>query len=159
MVHTFYPSTLKSEVGRSLSSRLVWFTEWVLGYPGLHGETLSQNEIEKKRGRREERGRKGGKKEGRKANEFWTLCMKKLQCINLSNSVFLRELNVTSAQELRLDRPAWCTSGLTHSSSVLSSFQLSADGPLRALLKFEMLTSSLSWTLNSNSCFHSCIRI
>jgi hypothetical protein len=39
---TFNPSTREAEAGRFLSSRPAWSTEWVLGQPGLHRETLSQ---------------------------------------------------------------------------------------------------------------------
>jgi hypothetical protein len=35
------PSTKEAEVGRSLSSRPAWSTEWVPGQLGLHRETLS----------------------------------------------------------------------------------------------------------------------
>jgi hypothetical protein len=42
VAHTFKPSALEAEAGGSLSSRPAWSTEWVLGQPGLHRETLSQ---------------------------------------------------------------------------------------------------------------------
>ena len=38
--HTFIPSTWEAEAGEFLSSRPTWSTEWVLGQPGLHRETL-----------------------------------------------------------------------------------------------------------------------
>jgi hypothetical protein len=51
--HTFNPSTWEAEAGRFLSSRPAWSTEWVLGQPGLHRETLTpknkKNKKEKKR--------------------------------------------------------------------------------------------------------------
>jgi hypothetical protein len=39
----FNPSIYEAGAGRSLSSRVAWFTEQVLGQPGLHREILSQN--------------------------------------------------------------------------------------------------------------------
>jgi hypothetical protein len=42
LVHDFNPSTREAETGRFLSSRPAWSTEWVLGQPGLHRETLSR---------------------------------------------------------------------------------------------------------------------
>ena len=42
MTHAFSPSTWEAEAGRSLGSRLAWSTDRVLGQPGLHRETLSQ---------------------------------------------------------------------------------------------------------------------
>jgi hypothetical protein len=42
VAHTFNPSTWEAEAGRSLRSSPAWSTEWVLGQPGLHRETLSQ---------------------------------------------------------------------------------------------------------------------
>jgi hypothetical protein len=42
VVHTFNPSTWETEAGGFLSSRPAWSTEWVLGQPGLHRETLTQ---------------------------------------------------------------------------------------------------------------------
>jgi hypothetical protein len=42
VVHTFNPSTREAEAGGFLSSRPAWFTEGVLGQPGLHRETLSR---------------------------------------------------------------------------------------------------------------------
>jgi hypothetical protein len=49
VVHTFNPSTLEEEAGEFLSSRPAWSTEWVLGQPGLHRETLSQKKKKKKK--------------------------------------------------------------------------------------------------------------
>ena len=43
VVHTFNPSAWKAEAGGSQGSRPAWSTEQVLGQPGLHRETLSQN--------------------------------------------------------------------------------------------------------------------
>jgi hypothetical protein len=40
--HAFNPSTREAEVGKFLSSRPAWTTEWVPGQPGLHRETPSQ---------------------------------------------------------------------------------------------------------------------
>ena len=42
VTHAFDPSTWEEEVGRFLSSRPAWSTEWVPGHPELHRETLSQ---------------------------------------------------------------------------------------------------------------------
>jgi hypothetical protein len=42
VVHPFNPSTWEAEAGRSLTSRPAWSTKWVPGQPGLHRETLSQ---------------------------------------------------------------------------------------------------------------------
>jgi hypothetical protein len=39
--HTFNPSTWEAEAGGFLSLRPAWSTQWVLGQPGLHRETLS----------------------------------------------------------------------------------------------------------------------
>jgi hypothetical protein len=47
MAHAFNPSTWKAEAGKSLSLRPAWSTEWVLGQPGLHRETLSQKKNSK----------------------------------------------------------------------------------------------------------------
>ena len=44
VVHTFNPSTWRTEAGRSPSSRTAWYTELV---PGLHRETLSWKTIDK----------------------------------------------------------------------------------------------------------------
>jgi hypothetical protein len=44
VAYTFNPSTWEAEEGGSLSSRPAWSTEWILGQPGLHRETLSQKE-------------------------------------------------------------------------------------------------------------------
>ena len=43
VAHTFSLSTQGAEAGRSLSLKPVWSTAIVLGQPGLHKETLSQN--------------------------------------------------------------------------------------------------------------------
>jgi hypothetical protein len=40
VTRAFNPSTREAE--ESMSLRLAWSTEWVLGQPGLQGETLSQ---------------------------------------------------------------------------------------------------------------------
>ena len=42
VVHAFNPCTWEAEAGGFLSWRPAWFTEWVPGQPGLHGETLSR---------------------------------------------------------------------------------------------------------------------
>jgi hypothetical protein len=42
VAHAFNPSTWEAEAGGFLSSRPAWSTEWVLGQPGLHRETLSR---------------------------------------------------------------------------------------------------------------------
>jgi hypothetical protein len=42
VVHAFNPRTREAEVGKSLSSRPAWSTQWVPGQPGLHRETLSR---------------------------------------------------------------------------------------------------------------------
>jgi hypothetical protein len=44
VVHIFNASTQEAEAGRYLSSRSAWSTQWVLGQPGLHRETLSQKQ-------------------------------------------------------------------------------------------------------------------
>ena len=44
-----HPTTGEAETGRSLSLRLVWSTELVLGWLGLHKETLSWVEGSKER--------------------------------------------------------------------------------------------------------------
>jgi hypothetical protein len=54
VVHTFNPSTWEAEAGGFLSSRPAWSTEWVLGQPGLHRETLSRKNQKEKRKRKEE---------------------------------------------------------------------------------------------------------
>jgi hypothetical protein len=43
VAHTFNPSTREAEVGRFLSRRPAWSTEWIPGQPELHRETLYQN--------------------------------------------------------------------------------------------------------------------
>jgi hypothetical protein len=50
-VHTFNPSTLEAEAGRSLSSRPAWSTE----LPGLHKETQSWKKRKKRGWRKEEK--------------------------------------------------------------------------------------------------------
>ena len=55
VTHAFDPSTWEEEVGRFLSSRPAWSTEWVPGQPGLYRETLSwktKNHKKKKRKKR-----------------------------------------------------------------------------------------------------------
>jgi hypothetical protein len=47
VVYAFNPSTREAGAGRFLSSRQAWSTKCVLGQPGLHRETLSQNKKEK----------------------------------------------------------------------------------------------------------------
>jgi hypothetical protein len=48
VAHTFNPSTWEAETGEFLSSRPAWSTEWALGQPGLHRETLyRKNQINK----------------------------------------------------------------------------------------------------------------
>jgi hypothetical protein len=42
VTHAFNPSTWEAEAGGFLSLKPVWSTEWVIGQPGLHRETLSQ---------------------------------------------------------------------------------------------------------------------
>ena len=42
VTHAFDPSTWEAEVGRFLSSRPAWSTEWVPRQPGLYRETLSR---------------------------------------------------------------------------------------------------------------------
>jgi hypothetical protein len=42
VAHTFNSSTWEAEAGGFLSLRPAWSTEWVLGQPGLHRETLSR---------------------------------------------------------------------------------------------------------------------
>jgi hypothetical protein len=42
VAQAFNPSTREAEAGGFLSSRPAWSTEYVLGQPGLHRETLSQ---------------------------------------------------------------------------------------------------------------------
>ena len=44
VAHPFNLSTQETEPGRSLSSRSAWTTEQVPGQPGLHKETLSQEQ-------------------------------------------------------------------------------------------------------------------
>ena len=46
VVHAFNSSTWEAEEGVFLSLRSAWTTEWVPGQPGLHRETLSQEEEE-----------------------------------------------------------------------------------------------------------------
>jgi hypothetical protein len=46
VVYTFNPSPGEAEVGRTLSSRPASSTELVPGWPGLHTETMSQEEEE-----------------------------------------------------------------------------------------------------------------
>jgi hypothetical protein len=48
VAQTFYPSTLKAEAGKSLSSRPAWSIERVPGHPGLHRVPLSRNTKERK---------------------------------------------------------------------------------------------------------------
>jgi hypothetical protein len=48
VVHAFSPSTWEAEAGGFLSSRPAWFTEWVLGQPGLYRETLVSKNQNKK---------------------------------------------------------------------------------------------------------------
>jgi hypothetical protein len=50
VVQAFSSSIWEAEVGGFLSSRPAWSTEWVLGQPGLHRETLSQKTKEEERG-------------------------------------------------------------------------------------------------------------
>ena len=47
MAHIFNASTQDADTGGSLSSRLAWSTDWVLGHQGLHRETLSQTKQNK----------------------------------------------------------------------------------------------------------------
>jgi hypothetical protein len=47
VVHAFNPSAWEAEAGGFLSSRPAWSTKWVPGQPGLHRETLSQNQKNK----------------------------------------------------------------------------------------------------------------
>jgi hypothetical protein len=49
MAHAFNPSTREAEVGGFVSSRPAWSTKWVPGQPGLHRETLSRNQKNKKK--------------------------------------------------------------------------------------------------------------
>jgi hypothetical protein len=42
VAHAFNFSAWEAEASGFLSSRLAWSTEWVLGQPGLHRETLSR---------------------------------------------------------------------------------------------------------------------
>jgi hypothetical protein len=50
VAHAFNPSTweAEAEAGRFLSSRPAWSTKWVPGQPGLHRETLSWKQTNKK---------------------------------------------------------------------------------------------------------------
>jgi hypothetical protein len=48
VAHAFNPSTREAEAGGFLSSRPAWSTEWVPGQPGLHRETLSGKQKNKK---------------------------------------------------------------------------------------------------------------
>ena len=48
VTHAFDPSTWEAEVGRFLSSRPAWSTEWVPWQPGLYRETLSQKQTNDK---------------------------------------------------------------------------------------------------------------
>lgn len=41
----------EAEAGESLSLRKAWSSEWVLGWPGLHGETLSLKTNKKRKSR------------------------------------------------------------------------------------------------------------
>jgi hypothetical protein len=52
VAHSCNPSTWEAEAGGFLSSRPAWSTEWVPGQPGLHGETLSKNQKEKRKKKR-----------------------------------------------------------------------------------------------------------
>ena len=71
--HAFHPSTQGGR-GRqiSVSSRIAWFTEWVLGQPKIHRETLSsktkQNNTEK-----EKKGKRQKKKQEKKLQSRPTL--------------------------------------------------------------------------------------
>jgi hypothetical protein len=49
VVHGFNPSTWEAGAGGFVSFRPAWSTEWVPGQPGLHRETLSQNQKKKKK--------------------------------------------------------------------------------------------------------------
>jgi hypothetical protein len=49
VAHSFNPSTWEAEAGRFLSSRPAWSTERVPGQPGLHRETLSQENKQTKK--------------------------------------------------------------------------------------------------------------
>jgi hypothetical protein len=49
VAYTLNPSTPEAEAGESLSSRLAWSTDGVLGQPGLHREGLSQKRKKKKK--------------------------------------------------------------------------------------------------------------
>jgi hypothetical protein len=48
VAHAFNPSTWEAEAGRSLSLRPDPSTEWVPGHPGLHRETLYQQQQQQK---------------------------------------------------------------------------------------------------------------
>jgi hypothetical protein len=50
VTQSFNPSTREVEAGGSLSSRPAWSTKQVPGQPGLHRETLCQNNSNNKRG-------------------------------------------------------------------------------------------------------------
>jgi hypothetical protein len=48
VVHAFNPSTWEAEVGKFLSSRPTWSTEWVPGQPGLTWKTKQTKQTNKK---------------------------------------------------------------------------------------------------------------
>jgi hypothetical protein len=47
--HTFNPSTWEAEAGKFLNLKPAWSTEWVLGQPGLHRETLTKKKKKSKK--------------------------------------------------------------------------------------------------------------
>jgi hypothetical protein len=69
VVHAFNPSTLEAEAGRFLSLRPAWSTEWVLGQPGLHRETLSLETKTNNNNKNSYRRKRGN------AKAFWKLPM------------------------------------------------------------------------------------
>jgi hypothetical protein len=55
VAHTFNITIQEAEAGGSVSSRLAWSTEQVLGQPGLHRETLTQKKKKKKKPNHQEK--------------------------------------------------------------------------------------------------------
>jgi hypothetical protein len=52
MAHAFHPRPGEAEASGALSLKPVWFTEKVLGQPGLHRETLSRRRKRKRKRRK-----------------------------------------------------------------------------------------------------------
>jgi hypothetical protein len=69
VTHTFNPSTQEAEASRSLSSRLAWPTEQILGQLGLYRQKLSKKEKRREEKRREEKRREEKRREEKRRGE------------------------------------------------------------------------------------------